>query len=140
MSAFTVHTNIEGNLATDVTLRQTASGKDVANFRVAVSTRSQAEDGTYRERSEFVAVVVWGPMAVNAAASFSKGTRVLIAGDLKQRQYKNNEGNTVYISELHADQVGLSLRWHVVAPGAIIKAKDAFGPAESVESEELTSA
>lgn len=134
MSAFTVHTNIEGNLTADPVIRKTASGLDVANFRVAVTSRSAiAGTGEFRETTQFVPVVVWRDMAVNAAASLTKGTRVMVGGDVKQRTYKNADNVDVYISELHADSLGVSLRWHVVPNGAISKAREVLVPAPDDE-------
>jgi single-strand DNA-binding protein len=131
VSAFTVHTNIEGNLTDDVTLRRTANGLEVANMRVAVTSRTRSATGDMRETTQFVPVVAWRNLAVNAAATLSKGTRVMVAGDMKQRTYENKEGNTVYVTELHADSIGVSLRWHVVA--GIEKAAEALATADDGE-------
>ena len=130
MSAFTVHASIEGNLTADPILRNTASGMAVANFRVAVTSRSAVGNGEFRETTQYVPVVAWRDLGTNAAASLAKGTRVTVSGDMKQRKYTNAEGNDVYIQELHADSIGISLRWHVVPAGAITKAKDALVPAD----------
>lgn len=126
MSAFTVHTTIEGNLTDNPVLRQTASGLDVANVRVAVTNRTRLASGELHETTQFVPVVLWREFARNAAATLHKGDRVIVSGDMKNRQYENAEGNTVYTSELHADALGVSLRWHVVA--GIEKAREALAP------------
>ena len=128
MSAFTVHTNIEGNLTADPTLRETSNGLAVCNMRVAVTSRTRASNGELREATQFVPVVAWGDLGVNANASLHKGTRVIVSGDMKQRTYTNKEGQPVYITELHADSIGVSLRWHVVA--GIEKASEALVDAE----------
>jgi single-strand DNA-binding protein len=126
MSAFTVHTTIEGNLTDDPILRHTASGMAVANMRVAVTSRTRASNGEIHETTQFVPVVLWRDFAVNAAASLHKGDRVMVSGDLKERSYTTNEGNTVYIREIHADALGVSLRWHVVA--GVEKAREVLDP------------
>jgi single-strand DNA-binding protein len=131
MSAFTVSASIEGNLVDEPTLRRTANGLDVANMRVAVTSRTSDGNGGFRETTQFVPVVAWRNLGVNAAASLHKGTRIMVEGDLKQRTYKNKDGIDVYVSELHATSIGVSLRWHVVA--GIEKASEALVPAEDDE-------
>lgn len=126
MSAFTVHTTIEGNLTDDITLNHTASGIDVANARVAVTARTRLANGEMHESTQYVPVVFWRNFARNASATLSKGDRIIVSGDLKERSYENKDGQTVYVRELHADQVGVSLRWHVVA--GIEKAREALAP------------
>lgn len=114
MSAFTINTTLEGNVVEDITLRKTASGQDVANMRVAVTTRTM-RNGEEFESTEFITCVLWNHLGVNAAASLSKGDRVIVAGDLRSRSYDDKNGNTRYVTEIVASNVGVSLRWHVVA-------------------------
>jgi single-strand DNA-binding protein len=123
MSAFTINTTLEGNVVEDITLRQTGSGQDVANMRVAVTTRT-TRNGKEYESTEFITCVLWNQLGVNAAASLSKGDRVIVTGDLRSRQYEDSEGVTRYVTEVSATNVGASLRWHVVA--GIEKSKDAL--------------
>lgn len=128
MSAFTIHTNIEGNLTSDPELRFTSNGLPVCNMRVAVNSRRRLDNGELVERTEYITVVAWRDMATHAAASLVKGHRVMVGGNIKERSYTNREGNTVYVRELHADSLGVSLRWHVVA--GIEKANEALAQPE----------
>lgn len=50
-------------------------------------------------------------MAENVAESLHKGDRVIVIGRLKVRNYENREGQTVWITEIEADEVAPSLRW-----------------------------
>lgn len=126
MSAFTVQTSIEGNLTDDPILRHTSTGRAVTNMRVACTSRTRLDNGEIKETTQFLTVVCWNDFAVNAAASLHKGDRVIVSGDMKQRTYTNNDGATVYVWELHANELGVSLRWHVVA--GIEKAREALAP------------
>jgi len=47
----------------------------------------------------------------NAAATLTKGMRVIINGRLEQREYTNREGEKRTAIEVNADEIGPSLRW-----------------------------
>ena len=126
MSAFTINTTAEGNLVADPVLRTTNSGLEVCNFRMAVTTRSM-RNGQEHEKTEFINVVAWNALGVNAAASLHKGDRAIVSGDLQNRSFEGKDGDTKYVSEIVANSIGVSLRWHVVA--GVEKAKDALVPA-----------
>jgi len=50
-------------------------------------------------------------MGENAAATFTKGMRVIVSGRLEQREYQNREGEKRTAIEINADEIGPSLRW-----------------------------
>ena len=128
MSAFTINSQFEGNLVADPELRSTTrDGIPVANFRVAVTSRVRAGNGEFMDSTEYMNVVAWRGLAENAAASLHKGTRVIVSGQVKNRSYEDAEGNTRYTTEVHADSIGVSLRWHVVA--GVEKASEALASA-----------
>lgn len=127
MSAFTINTTCEGNLTDDPVLRETSDGTAVANFRMAVTTRHRVGDGEYADRTEYINVVAWRDLATNAAASLHKGDRVIVSGDLRNRSFEGRDGNMRYVSEITAQNLGVSLRWHVVA--GVEKAREALASA-----------
>ncbi len=104
--------SIEGNLCSDPELRFTQTGTPVANIRVA-QTDSFMRNGERHETTEYLQVVVWNAQAENVAYSLSKGDRVTVSGKLRQRTVEL-DGDKRYFTELHADVVGVSLRWAVV--------------------------
>lgn len=126
MSAFTINSTAEGNLVDEPVLRQTSSGLDVCNFRIAVTTRSM-RNGQEFEHTEFINVVAWQGLGLNAKASLSKGDRVIVSGDLRMRSFEGKDGNPRNVTEIVAQTLGVSLRWHVVA--GVEKAKDALAAA-----------
>jgi len=126
MSAFTIQTTAEGNLVADPVLRTTNSGLEVANFRIAVTTRSM-KNGQEMEHTEYINVVAWNSLGVNSNASLSKGDRVIVSGDLRNRSFEGKDGDTRYVTEIVAQSVGVSLRWSVVA--GINKASEALASA-----------
>jgi single-strand DNA-binding protein len=99
-----------GNLTKDPELRFTTGGRGVASFGLAVSRRYQVNN-EWQEQTSFFNVVAWGSLGENAAASLTKGTRVVVTGRLEQRQYETKEGEKRSVVEINADEIGPSLRW-----------------------------
>lgn len=99
-----------GNITRDPELRYTTGGRGVASFGLAVNRRWQ-QNGEWQEAVSFFNIVAWADLGENAAASLTKGTRVMVTGRLEQRSYDNKEGQKVNITEVIADDVGPSLRW-----------------------------
>jgi single-strand DNA-binding protein len=107
------HTSIVGNLAADPELRFTNTGTPVANLRVAVTQRIQEKDGTWRDgETSFHKVNVWRDQAQNLTDSLAKGDRVMVTGRLRQRSWETPEGERRTSTEIDADEVGASLKFH----------------------------
>ena len=101
---------IVGNLTRDPELRFTAGGKGIASFGVAVNRRWQ-QNGEWQEKVSFFNVSAWDTLGENAAASLTKGTRIIVTGRLEQREYETKEGEKRNVVEIVADEIGPSLRW-----------------------------
>ena len=99
-----------GNITRDPELRFTQSGRAVATFGLAVNRRYQV-NGEWQEQTSFFNVVAWGPLGENAAASLTKGTRVIVNGRLEQREYQTQQGEKRTVVEVNADEVAPSLRY-----------------------------
>ena len=99
-----------GNLTRDPELRFTANGRAVASFGIAVGRRYQV-NGEWQEQTSYFNVTAWGDLGENAAASLSKGTRIVVTGRLEQREYTTREGDKRTAIDVIADELGPSLRW-----------------------------
>jgi single-strand DNA-binding protein len=99
-----------GNITRDPELRFTQSGRAVATFGLAVNRRYQV-NGEWQEQTSFFNVVAWGTLGENAAASLTKGTRVIVNGRLEQREYQTQQGEKRTVVEVNADEVAPSLRY-----------------------------
>jgi single-strand DNA-binding protein len=99
-----------GNLTRDPELRFTTSGRGVASFGIAVGRRYQV-NGEWQEQTSYFNVTAWGQLGENAAASLTKGARVVVTGRLEQREYTTREGDKRTAIEVVADEIGPSLRW-----------------------------
>lgn len=101
---------VVGNTTREIDLRYTASGKAVGSFGIACNRRYQ-QGGEWQEKTSFFNVTCWDQLAENAAASFTKGARVIVTGRLEQREYETKEGEKRNVVEIVADELGASLRW-----------------------------
>jgi len=110
MSGETVIT-VVGNLVEDPELRYTPAGAAVAKFRVASTPRvfdrqtSEWKDG----EGLFLTCSVWRQAAENAAETLTKGMRVIVQGQLKQRSYEDRDQVKRTVYELDVYEVGVSL-------------------------------
>lgn len=92
-----------GRLTKDPEYRQTPSGVSVATFTLAVSrpfTNSQGE-----READFINVVVFRKQAENVNKYLSKGSLAGVDGRIQSRNYENNEGRRVFVTEVVADSV-----------------------------------
>ena len=99
-----------GNLTREPELRFTAGGKGVASFGLAVSRRFQV-NGEWQEKTSFFNVSAWDNLGENAAATLTKGMRVIVHGRLEIREYEAREGGKRTSVDIIADEIGPSLRW-----------------------------
>jgi single-strand DNA-binding protein len=99
-----------GNATRDPELRYTTGGRGVASFGLAVNRRYQ-QNGEWQEQTSFFNITAWGELGENAAASLTKGSRIIVTGRLQQRDYETREGEKRTIVEVIADELGPSLRW-----------------------------
>ena len=88
-----------GRLTKDPDLRYTPSGTAVSQFTVAVDRRGKDKG------ADFINIVAWGKDAENVANYCSKGKQVAVLGRISTRDYENNEGKKVYVTEVTAEEV-----------------------------------
>lgn len=102
-----------GNVVDDPDLRFTPSGAAVCNFRVASTPRNfnkvtqEWSDGD----TLWLSCSVWREQAENAAATLSKGARVIVTGSLRMRPYETRDGEKRTSLELDVEDVGVALRF-----------------------------
>ncbi|MGC7620477.1 single-stranded DNA-binding protein [Staphylococcus epidermidis] len=92
-----------GRLTKDPEFRTTPSGVEVATFTLAVNrtfTNAQGE-----READFINVVVFRKQAKNVNDYLSKGSLAGVDGRVQSRNYENNEGCRVFVTEVVADSV-----------------------------------
>lgn len=92
-----------GRLTKDPEYRTTPSDVEVATFTLAVNrtfTNAQGE-----READFINVVVFRKQAKNVNDYLSKGSLAGVDGRVQSRNYENNEGRRVFVTEVVADSV-----------------------------------
>lgn len=92
-----------GRMTKDTDLRYTQSGKAVATFTLAVNrnfTNAQGE-----READFIMCTAWDKTAELLAKYTNKGSLVGVEGRIQTRNYENNQGQRVYVTEVVANNV-----------------------------------
>lgn len=92
-----------GRLTRDPELRYTPAGVAVTQFTIAVD-RPFSNQQNQRE-ADFIPVVTWRQLAETCANYLRKGRLTAVEGRIQVRNYDNNEGKRVYVTEVIADNV-----------------------------------
>lgn len=92
-----------GRLTRDPELRYTSGGIAVSRFTVAVDRRFTNQQG--EREADFINIVTWRNQAENCANYLKKGSLVGLEGRIQTGKYENQEGRTVYTTEVVADDV-----------------------------------
>jgi single-strand DNA-binding protein len=92
-----------GRLTRDPELRYTPNGVAVTTFSLAVDRPYTNQQG--ERETDFINIVTWRGLAENCANYLKKGRLAAADGRLQIRNYENNEGRKVYVTEVVADNV-----------------------------------
>lgn len=89
-----------GNLGADPEIRVMQSGDKIANMRIAVSERWRDKNtGEQREKTEWVSIVIFGPLAKTVEQYLRKGSKIYVAGKWQTRKWTDQSGNDRYSTE-----------------------------------------
>lgn len=91
-----------GRLTKDAELRYTPSNVAVATFTLAVNRNRKNENG--EREADFINCVIWRQAAENLANWTKKGALIGITGRIQTRNYENQQGQRVYVTEVVAEQ------------------------------------
>ncbi len=95
-----------GNLGTDPELRQT-SGGELLRLRLATNESWLDKNQERQERVEWHTVILWGKRAAALSRILTKGSRVMVEGNLRTSSYEK-DGSTRYSTEIRARNVYLA--------------------------------
>ncbi|HCT3335133.1 single-stranded DNA-binding protein [Enterococcus faecalis] len=87
-----------GRLANDVDLRYTSSGLAVGQFRLAVNRNFTNQSG--EREADFISCAIWRKAAESLANYARKGSLLGITGRIQTRNYDNQQGQRVYVTEV----------------------------------------
>ncbi|MFA6719244.1 MAG: single-stranded DNA-binding protein [Prevotella sp.] len=96
---------LTGRLTKDIELRYTSSGVATGTFSLAVNRGFKNANGD--READFINCVVWRKSAENLANFAHKGSLIGVDGRLQTRNYENNQGQRVYVTEVVLDNFSL---------------------------------
>ncbi|MCX7835349.1 MAG: single-stranded DNA-binding protein [bacterium] len=96
---------IAGNLIKDPTIRHTTTGTPVSNFIIASNRKFRDNTGQWKEDVCFIGIVAWYKLAEDCAANLSKGSAVLVEGELQSRNLKGDDGSVRTVVEIKARRI-----------------------------------
>ena len=91
--------NLVGRLTRDPELRYTANGTATCGFTIAIDRPVKEKE------ADFPSIVAWRQLAEICASNLKKGRLVSVTGRLQTRNYDNNEGKKIFVTEVVADNV-----------------------------------
>ena len=92
---------IIGRLTRDPDVR-TTTNSTMASFSVAIDRRFKQEG---QPEADFPRVIAWGKTAEVIEKYFHKGMKIGIEGRIQTGSYKNNDGQTIYTTDVIAEAV-----------------------------------
>ncbi|ENG4426094.1 single-stranded DNA-binding protein [Listeria monocytogenes] len=92
-----------GRLTKDPELRYTPAGVAVATFTLAVNRTFTNQNG--EREADFIQCVVWRKPAENVANFLKKGSMAGVDGRIQTRNYEDNDGKRVFVTEVVAESV-----------------------------------
>ncbi|MDT2829738.1 single-stranded DNA-binding protein [Vagococcus carniphilus] len=94
-----------GRLTRDPELRFTSNGSAVASFNLAVNRNFTNQSG--EREADFVNCVIWRKPAETLANYAKKGTLIGVVGRIQTRNYENQQGQKVFVTEVVCDNFQL---------------------------------
>lgn len=90
-----------GRITRDPELRYTPQNQAVATFSLAVNRQFKNANG--EREADFINCVIWRQQAENLANWAKKGALIGVTGRIQTRNYENQQGQRVYVTEVVAD-------------------------------------
>lgn len=91
-------TVLVGRLVKDPDLKYTANGTATATFSLAVNRNFTNAEGN--READFINCVIWKKPAETLANYAHKGTLLGVTGRIQTRNYENQQGQRVYVTEV----------------------------------------
>lgn len=97
--------NLIGRLTKAPELKQTAGNTSVLTGTLAVNRAFKNQNG--EREADFINIVAWRQTAEIIARYCGKGSQIGITGHIQTRNYENQQGQRVYVTEVVAEHVEL---------------------------------
>ena len=96
-----------GNVGKDPLIRHNENGGTSANFSVATTEKYKDRNGVLQEQTEWHNIVCWRGMAETVEKYVKKGSQVFIEGKLRYRDWKDQNGQERYTTEILVTTINL---------------------------------
>jgi len=93
---------VVGRLTRAVDLRYTSNGTAYASFTLATDRDFKNQNGG--KETDFINCVMWRKPAENLANYTKKGSLIGVEGRIQTRNYDNQQGQRVYVTEVLAEK------------------------------------
>ena len=91
---------LAGRVTKDIELKVTPTGKSVCSFSLAVERKFVQNS---EKVTDFINCQLWGKSAETLEKYVKKGMMIGVEGRIQTRKYTNQQGKTVYVTEVVAD-------------------------------------
>ena len=92
-----------GHLTAGPTTRATPNGVTVCSFTIGVTRSRKDQNG--EKQSDFFRINTWRQTADFCGKYLTKGSKVVVTGELNLNSYKGKDGQTRYSLDVQADHV-----------------------------------
>ena len=92
---------LTGRLVREPEVKSTQSGISVMSNTIAVERKFKNSNG--ERETDFINIVAWRKTAETMGQYLNKGSLVGIEGNIQTRNYENNEGRIIYVTEVVID-------------------------------------
>ena len=97
------HVQLIGRLTKDPELRYTSQGVGVATSTLAVQRNYSDNNG--ERQTDFIQCISWRKLAETIANHLLKGSLIACEGRIQTRNYENQQGQRVYVTEIVVNEV-----------------------------------
>jgi len=98
-----------GRITRELEVKTSTTGREVCNFSLAVNRNFKNPQGEYD--ADFINCVAFGQTAKFLGQYLQKGNLISVTGRIQTRNYENNQGQRVYVTEVVVENVnGLESR------------------------------
>ena len=125
-----------GNLTRDPELRQIPSGQNVCSFSLALNRSYKDQSGEWKDATDYVDLVCWGPLAERVSQYLSKGSRCLVQGRLQSRSWEQDGQKRSKLEVLANDVTFLDSRGSDNTGGEVVESSSASAKAKSSKKTE----
>lgn len=87
---------LTGRITKEIELKQTASGKYISRFTIAVDRRK-------RDETDFINCVAFDRMAESLNLYVNKLTKIIVIGHIQTNNYQGKDGKTVFTVDVIVD-------------------------------------